>query len=318
MRFLSRMMVWCLMGVFTTFSWASDSVPEQAAKLQSFQQSSYAHLQKQIGLTLFQNKSSLQDDRLVTIADDALVGAMAKMCAGIVPVQDGNPVFLEIRNHQPRHISGKIDNMTLAQKGREAGLTAVVSGTITEIREFQEELGYLWFKEMMYFVEVHMHYSMYDTETGAKLLDKFVSEKRDLPEDIYRQLQSKDYESSFSEIQGIIISLSSILSEEICEKMEKELFKTFVKSTDGKKVVLTSGSNAGLKSGDLFQIHDSGQMITGKEEHQFFIVGPKTGILRIDTVKDDSASASIVQGDIKGKNACLKPIVEESFFSKLF
>jgi len=159
---------------------------------------------------------------------------------------------------------------------------------------------------------------LYDTETGAKILDMTLSEKIDLPEALYRKMKAKGYIAMFPEIQELIISLSTEMGEEICNSMEPEPFKTFIKTIDGQQVVISSGSNAGIKSGDLFTIHDSGRLVTGKEEHQYFIAGPGTGILRINAVQNDSASGSIMQGSITGKDACLKPIVEPSFFSKLF
>jgi hypothetical protein len=316
MRFYKCIIIGCLVGVLVSFSWASDIVTDPKKPVE-FQQSSYGHLQKRVGLTRFQNWSSLPDDRLVSITDDTLAIVLTERGKGFVPVQNADPVFAEVRDRQPRRVSGVIDNMALIEVGRTAGLNAVVTGMITGIRDFQEERGYWWFKEVMYFIEVHMHCSVYDTETGAKILDMTLSEKIDLPEAQYRQMKAKGYTASFAEIQEMIISLSRQIGEEICTSMEPERFKTFIKNIDGQQVVISSGSNAGIKSGDLFTIHDSGRVVTGKEEHQFFIAGPGTGILRINAVQDNSASGSIVQGNITGKDDCLKPIVEPSFFSKL-
>jgi hypothetical protein len=317
MRFTNCIVIGCLVGVLVSFTWAADVVSDQKKPVE-FQQSSYEHLQKRVGLTRFQNRSYLQDDRLVSIIDDTLAGVLTERGKEIVPVQNADPIFAELRARQPRRVSGVIDNMTLSKVGRASGLNAVATGTITGIRDFQEERGYWWFKERMFFIEVHMHCSLYDMETGAKILDMTLSEKIDLPEPLYRRMQAKGYTASFAEIQEMIISLSRQMGEEICTRMEQELFKTFIKAIDGRQVVISSGSNAAIKSGDLFTIHDSGRLVEGKEEHQFFIAGPETGILRINAVQNDSAIGDIVQGSITGKDACLKPIVEPSFFSKLF
>ncbi|MBA4367530.1 MAG: hypothetical protein C0403_07815, partial [Desulfobacterium sp.] len=278
MRFTNCIVIGCLAGLLVSFSWASDIVTDQKKPVE-FQQSSYAHLKKRVGLTRFQNKSTFLDDRLVSVTDDTLAGVLTERGKGVVPVQNADPVFSGLRDRQPRRVSGVIDNMTLIKVGRASGLNAVATGTITGIRDFQEERGYWWFKEMMFFIEVHMHCSVYDTETGAKILDMTLSEKIDLPEAFYRKMKAKGYTASFAEIQEIIISLSRQMGEEICTRMEQELFKTFIKTIDGQQVVISSGSNAGIKTGDLFTIHDSGRVVTGKEEHQFFIAGPGTGIL---------------------------------------
>ncbi|RJP82736.1 MAG: hypothetical protein C4522_02495 [Desulfobacteraceae bacterium] len=316
MRFLKYFVVVCLM-LAASFSRASDDGghPEKPSE---WKQDSYQHLRKMVGLTRFQNKSSLLDDRLVSAIDDTLAAVLTEKCPENIPVRNDHPIFLELRNRQPRRVSGEIDNMTLIRTGRAAGLNAVVAGEIMDIRHFQEEMGYWWFKNMISFFEVHLHCSVYDTETGAKLLDMTVSEKTDLPEELYRQVESGDYAGAFPEIQRISVSLAEKIGEEICTKMEEELFKSFVTEIDGRQVVVTSGSNAGIRPGDLLAIHDSGRVIIGKDEHQFFIAGLKTGVLRIDTVADDSAEGSIVQGEMAGKDVCLKPIVEPSWFSNFF
>lgn len=317
MRFLKYLVVVCLMLLTASFSRASDAGGHEEKPLE-WKQDSYAHLRKMLGLTRFQNKTSLLDDRLVSAIDDTLVAVLTEKCRDNIPVRNDHPVFLELRNRQPRRVSGEIDNMTLIRTGRAAGLNAVAAGAIMNIRHFQEEMGYWWFKKMISFFEVHVHCSVYDTETGAKLLDMTISEKTDLPEDLYRQMESGDYVGVFPEIQRITVSLAAEIGKEICKKMKDEPFKAFIKEVDGRQVVVSSGSNAGIRPGDLLAIHDSGRVITGKDEHQFFIVGLKTGVLRIDAVADDSAEGSIVQGETAGKDVCLKPIVEPSWFSNFF
>lgn len=317
MKLLRHMVViGCLVLAVVASAWSAgkdETRPEEP----EWKQDSYAHLKKRVGLTRFQNKSVLLDDRLATAIDEILADQLPKTDAAIVPIQEATPAFAALRERQPRHLSGMIDNMTLTQVGRDAGMNAVVAGTIMEVRHFKKEMGYWWFRDVVYFIEIQLHCSVYGTETGAKVLDITVQDKVDLPEELYLQIESGDFAGAFPDIENLVVVMATLLAQEVGDKVEEEPFKMFIKEMDGSHVTVSSGTNAGLRPGDLFAVHDSGHGITGKEEHRFFIVGKQTGILRIDTVRDDAAEGMIVQGRITGRNDCLKPIVEPSFFERL-
>ena len=317
MNLLRYLVIACLMLIIATNTWASDSV-ESSSDEPEWGQDSYAHLKKRVGLTRFQNKSVLLDDRLSTAIDETLADRLPEEDEAIVPVRDATSAFAALRERQPRHLSGAIDNMTLIQVGRDAGMNAVVAGSIMKVGHFQQEMGYWWFRDMIYFIEVQLHCSVYDTETGAKMLDVTVQEKADLPEALYRQIESGDFAGAFPDIENLVAVVATQLAREIDDQVEENPFKMFVKELDARHVTVSSGAKAGLRPGDLFAIHDSGREITGKEGHRFFIVGGPTGILRIDTVREEAAEGTIVQGKITGRNDCLKPIVKPSFFERLF
>jgi hypothetical protein len=266
--------------------------------------------QKRVGLTFFKNSTACQDDRLVTITDKTITDYLQESCSDVFLVKDENQAFSELRNRQPRHVSGIIDNLTLAMQGRKLGLNAIITGEISEIKGVQEELGYLWLKQMVFFVHVHVLIEVYDTETGAKLLDKYVSEEGEISEDAYYKINSKDFTPAFPVIENLLVSLSGKLADEACELLEDEPFKTYVKSTDGKRITVTAGRNAGIAKGSLFNIHDASRIISGKDGHEFIISGPVTGKLQIDTVYEDSAEGLIVEGENKGMDSCLKLLEE--------
>ena len=317
MKLSRHIVIGCLMLVLASYTWAADN-GEAPPEGPEWEQDSYAHLKKRVGLTRFQNKSVLLDDRLATAIDETLADQLPKTDEAIVPVQEATPAFAALRERQPRHLSGAIDNMTLIQVGREAGMNAVVAGTIMEVRHFKQEMGYWWFRDVVCFVEIQLIGSVYDTETGAKLLDITLEEKVDLPEELYLQIETGDFAGAFPDIENLVVVIATRLAQEIGDKVEAEPFKVFVKEMDRPHVTVSSGANAGLRPGDLFAIVDSGRMVTGKEEHRFFVVGGQTGILRIDTVREDTADGTVVQGRMTGRHDCFKPIVKPSLFERLF
>jgi len=288
------------------FGSVSDSFAEELAETAYPAEITYGSLQKRVGVTFFKNSTACKDERLVTITDKTITDYLHESCSDVVPVTDETQTFSSLRNEQPRHVSGIIDNLTLARQGRKLGLNAIITGEISEINGAQEELGYLWLKGMVFFVHVHVLIDVYDTETGAKLLDKYVSEEEEISEDAYYKINSKDFTPALPIIENLLVSLSGKLADEACELLEDEPFKTYVKSTDGKRITITAGRNAGITKGSLFNIYDSSRIISGKDGHEFIIPGPETGKLRIDTVYEDSAEGLIVEGENKGMDSCLK------------
>jgi len=267
-------------------------------------------IRKRIGVALFVNRTPFQDSRFVTLADKTITDFLRESCSDAVPVTDENPDFSEMRNKQPRRISGNIDNMTLAVQGRKSGLNAILTGEITGIKAVQEEHGYLWFKDMVFYIHVHMQISVYDTETGAKLLEEYLSGEEEIPENAYYKAESGDITPALSIIENMIVSLSRELADKACDSIEDEPFKTYVKSADGQRITLSAGRNAGIRKGSLFSIHDSGRIMPGKEGYKYMVPGLETGRLRVDTVHENSAEGSIAQGEIKGNDPCLKLLEE--------
>jgi hypothetical protein len=300
-----RMISFLVIITYMIFGNVSDSFAEESADNDFQAEITSGPLQKRVGVVFFQNGTLFQDNRLVTITDETITDYLKESCPDIVLVTDENQAFSALRNKQPRHVSGAISNLKIAMQGRKWGLNAIITGEISEIKGVQEELGIWWLKEMVFFVHVHMLISIYDTETGSKLLEKYVSEEGEISEDAYYKINDKDYILALPVIEKLLVSLSSQLADEACDVIEDEPFKTYVKSADGKRLTITAGRNAGLAKGNLFNIHDSSRIISGKDGHQFIISGPETGKFRIDTVYEDSAEGLIVEGENKGMDSCL-------------
>lgn len=305
MKFHSMISLLVLVFMVVVLASVSDAFESQFADTDFRAEVPSGPLRNRVGVTLFQNSTAFQENRLVTITDKTITDTLRESCPEVISVADENKAFSALRNKQPRRVSGVIDSLTLAMQGRKLGLAAIVTGEISEIRGAQEELGYLWFKSMVFFVHVHVMVSVYDTETGAKLIEKYFSDEGEISEDAYYKVNAKEFTPALPVIEKLLVSLSSQLADEVCEVIEEEPFKTYVKSAGGERITVTAGRNAGISVGNLFNIHDSSRIISGKDEQQFIISGSKTGMLRIDTVTKDSAEGVIVEGENNGMNSCL-------------
>jgi hypothetical protein len=306
MKFRSMILFLMLVFLGVIFENALDAFAKEDIDTADQTEITPGSIRKPVGAALFINGTAFQDSRIVTITDKTITDSLRESCPDVALVADENPDFSELRNKQPRRVSGNIDNLTLAMQGRKLGLNAILTGEITEIKGVQEELGYLWFKEMVFFVHVHMLIDIYDTETGTKLLEKYVSEEEEISEDAYYKIKSRNFEPAFPAIENLLVSLSGKLADEACERMEDEPLKTYVKSTEGEKITICAGRNTGIRKGSLFTIHDDSRIMLGKDGYKYLVPGPDTGKLRVDAVYEDFAEGLIVEGEIKGTDPCLK------------
>ncbi len=67
---------------------------------------------------------------------------------------------------------GPLDNLALIRIGKQSGISAVVSSRFYAIAVRQQDTGFLWFRKKLPFAWVSATTEVYDTETGAKYLDK--------------------------------------------------------------------------------------------------------------------------------------------------
>ncbi|MBT8365273.1 MAG: hypothetical protein KJP23_11260, partial [Deltaproteobacteria bacterium] len=206
----------------------------------------------------------------------------------------------------PRTRSGWINNLDLAKTGRQLGLNAIVTGALITITPNKRKEGIWWLKDTHYFVQVRIATEVYDTETGAKLLDEsFVHEI---------EVDEMDLESihADSEMNALIVdeafgTIADNMGEKICNAIVFQPWKGFIASIDSDKIFLNFGENVGLKIGDLFEVFDSSSIFEGLEGHRFFKPGLKTGEIKITAVYPGTAEAILVSGHDIRSGFCVQP-----------
>ncbi len=130
------------------------------------------NLTKKISITLFENKTLSPDQQFDKNFVNYLAANIKKECSGILLVQPADAEHPDYLLEPPKQASGRIDNFQLAKTGRNLGLNSIVTGTLISISSNQKEKGLLWFKDTYEYVQVQAAIAVYDTETGAKILDE--------------------------------------------------------------------------------------------------------------------------------------------------
>jgi len=253
-------------------------------------------LKKMVAITLFENKTAFSGKGLEESFTKDLVKEIKMSCPNILLLEPQNPGYPDYLLNLPRKKSGVIDNFNLATTGRQFGLNTVVTGALIDVRNHKKTRGILWFKDIYNFVQVQVVVEVYDTQTGAKLLDKSymyeIEDENILDDDIlYYDSTEQTGEISVHVINYALEFIAAEMGEEICDAVVLQPWKGYITSIFGEKVVITSGKKVGIEQGDIFEVYDSNGIFKGAEEQKFFIPGLKTGEIKITTVYSDCAEA---------------------------
>jgi len=265
-----------------------------------------SNLKKKVGILLFENKTTLVNKDVEKKFIGDLSETIASSCPNILLEKPGDSDYPDALAGVPRTRFGWIDNLALAKIGRQLGLNAIVTGALMTVTPKKRKQGIWWLKDTHYFVQVRIATEVYDTETGAKLLDESFVHEIEVDE-MDLELIHADSKLNASIVDEAFGTIADEMGEKICNAILFQPWKGFIASIDSDKFLLNFGKNIGLKIGDLFEVYDSSSIFEGIEGHRFFKPGSKTGEIKITVVYPDSAEAIIVSGHDIRPGSCLQP-----------
>ena len=286
-----------LMILLTGFGCATVSgVVEKTKDIVSPHISSKNKIKKTVGIAVFDNISEINEGSLPRRFETLLVENLRSEYEDILLVQSEDSDDLRFLADLPTGESGDVDNLLLSEKGRNAGLNAIVTATVINIRREEETSGFVWFKESNTVVKMIIRAEVYDPFTGAKLMfENFNREiklgDKDLP--VFDSGKIMDVEPVADEM----VQVSKDMGKAIHKALEEEKWKGFIISADNDKVVLSAGAGAGIKTGDHFDVFDHKGTVEGIGGHQYRIPGLPTDEIEITAVNDNRAEGVSVSGN---------------------
>ncbi len=245
---------------------------------------------KKIGIGNFENRTVFIGHDVGNSIQKNIVKVIAKECPDIILETAGDTGLAKSFKVSSKNSFRGIDNLGLARSGRELGMNAIVTGGLMDVREKQEERGLFWFKDVHDFVEIVIAVEVYDTETGAKLLDEsyLYESEIDMSEvELIRENRAVEIPS----VNKAVLRATKILGEKICLSVLKAKWKGFIRSMSDNKIILASGSDVGLKSGDILEVNDNRKLINGVDGEKFYLPGHKKGEIRLTAVFSDRSEA---------------------------
>ena len=271
------------------------SIDKSAKRIVRDVRSPGGNLKKKVGVAFFENKTSLLNQGEEQHYLNYLVENIKKSCSEIILVKPGDPEYPDFLVKIPKHESGWVDTLALAEAGRQAGFNAIVTGALTDITKTQKERGFWWFKNIHHFMEVHVTVDVYDTFTGAKLLDESFVQEMEVDETDFEDTNiSNDFMPSI--INEALHNIADQMGEQVCYELILQPWKGFITSVAEDKVTLSSGKRVGINSGDILEVYDSSEIFSGSQGQRFFVPGLKTGEIKITSVFIDIAEAIPISG----------------------
>jgi len=267
------------------------------------QKMAYGTLIKSMGISLIENKTGNSSINFKEDIHKKLAEALERGCSAVQLFQEGDENFPPDFIKLPKKASGSIDSFRICETGRKFGLSAILAGSIISITTGEETRGILWYRDSYPFVSISVHFDIYDTETGVKLLDENFSYKRDSDELEIESVKAGRIEPAF--LKDAFEHISKDAGRKICEIMKKQSWKGYVSSVSGDKILISSGSNTGIVPGNVFEVYVN-SLLEGKDGQKFYIPGSKAGLIKITAVNKNDSEAILVTGDSIKKGYTIK------------
>lgn len=264
------------------------------------------NLTKKIGITLFENNTLFHDQQFSKNFVNYLAANMKEECSGILMVQPADAEHPDYLLEPPKEASGRIDNFQLAKTARNLGLNAIVTGALISISSNQKEKGLLWFKDNHEYVQVQVAIAVYDTETGAKIMDESFIQEVEVEELDFEE-SGKNPETNATIFKEAFEKVASSISEAVCETVKFQPWRGFLTAVNDNEIIISSGERVGLKPGDILEVYDISNVFQGAQGQRFFVPGLKTGEVEITAVSADKAEAVVVSGDKIKPGSSVRP-----------
>jgi hypothetical protein len=249
---------------------------------------------RRVSLIQFENTTIFKQLPLEKVFENMIVQYISESCSGIRLVVQGSPDFPESLTPVPS--PAVIDNMTMVEKGREAGLNAIITGGILNLSLDQEDEGILWFRKTQDRLQLQFYIEVFDMESGAKIFDNhFVHEIKDMaPEEI--QAFKTAQPAIFTSISENLNKLAKDIAPTICNAIMAQPWTGYVASVDDNQVFLPFGKSIGIKNGEILEIHDGGQVVENFKGQRFILRGKKIGEIKVTRIEEKSSIGEIISG----------------------
>jgi len=253
------------------------------------------NFKKRVGVANFENRTLVEGQRFELLLQTNLSRTVQKDCPEIILETPGDAKYQNILGTPPKMETGRIDNFALSMAGRELGFNAIVTGALLDISGIKETHGILWFKSSRNFLQIQIAVAVYDTETGAKILDEVLIQQTEVDESEFQLIQLKNI-PRMSLINDEIVDIAAEMGEKVCDAVEDLPWSGYISSVNGEKIVISSGSNIGVRQGNIFEVRTIGKIIKGVNGHQFVMTGKKSGKIQIVSVYPDQSEAVLLSG----------------------
>lgn len=189
-----------------------------------------------------------------------------------------------------------LDSSTIdvaATRWRTDGFQGIVAAALLDEHLVTEKTGLFWWRKDRYFVKFEVVLDLYDTHSGAKLVDEVAEISLKISKEDYDALQSGTV-LHISDLDESLVDLASEFGEAAAEALRKHPWQTSIISTDAERIVLAAGRSSGVQVGDRLSIYNGNKRIVG-EGGKYVLPGMKIAEVDIKQVDEHRSIAVVLQ-----------------------
>lgn len=261
---------------------------------------------KRVGILALTNTTVFTSNQIAGPFLDAFLASLTSAVPDghlLLPDEGENMSFLI---SPPRIDNGDMDVFNLSALARQAGLNAVVSPMIIDIRTSKNNSGFWFFRDLTYILQIQTAAAVYDTITGARLSMGILTEKIDISEQQFQMIKGGQ-ETSVADLIEVAQEMGEDLGEQMGEAVEKSRWMASVVSLENGTCGIPAGSDVGIGTGDRFSVLDAGSDLTGLHGQRFIVPGTKIDELTILRVTDRKAFGEPKSGSLPPVGSIVVP-----------
>ncbi len=235
---------------------------------------------KRIGVLVLTNTTTFTSDRIsAPFMETLLAGLKSEVPKAqiLLPGDTENTPFLW---EPPRIANGDIDVFGFSAQARQAGLNAVMSPILMDIRVSKEDSGFWFLRDLSYILQIQTAAAVYDTITGARLSLGILTDTIDITKKQYEMVK-QGQEVAVDGLVEIAKEMGTQLGEQMGAAIKASPWVTSVVGLDGDRCVLPAGGAVGIEAGDRFSVLDAGSVLTGLNDQRYIVPGSKIGEMTI-------------------------------------
>ena len=180
--------------------------------------------------------------------------------------------------------------MAVSKTARLAGYQGWVDVRVAGLRPETKPSGFFWFRKVRHFIFFDLDLTVYDTITGAKIMDSVIESSAKVSEAEYNAFCS-DAGQGEKTLKTAIAEVASDQGEKIVEILQKQLWRIPVVQIDSGRIFLSVGSAAGLRIGDRLTVFEGRRTLPGQDGMSFLLPGFKIAQIEIVHVTSQKAEA---------------------------